>query len=131
MNEKLGGCMKFADKVKDLRKKAGWTQKDLADQLGVTVRTVGSYETGQSYPKSRQIYDKMAKIFAVDRNYLLMEEVEEGRGGGMDPDPGMAEAQDLVRRASAMFAGGSLTEEDKDAVMRALQDAYWEGRKEG
>ena len=31
----------------------------------------------------------------------------------------------MVAGVSALFAGGELSENDKDAVMRALQDAYW------
>ena len=33
--------------------------------------------------------------------------------------------EELVAGVSALFAGGELSENDKDAVMRALQDAYW------
>ena len=38
---------------------------------------------------------------------------------------GMRDAEELVAGVSALFAGGELSENDKDAVMRALQDAYW------
>ena len=39
-------------------------------------------------------------------------------------------AERLVQQAGVLFAGGRLSEEDKDAVMRALQDAYWQARQE-
>ena len=29
---------------------------------------------------------------------------------------------------SCLFAGGTLSEQDKDAVMKALQDIYWESK---
>ena len=29
---------------------------------------------------------------------------------------------------SGLFAGGTLSEQDKDAVMKALQDIYWESK---
>ena len=29
-----------------------------------------------------------------------------------------------------LFAGGSLDDEDKDAVMRSIMDAYWESKNE-
>ena len=35
------------------------------------------------------------------------------------------DAETLSADVSALFAGGELSEEAKDAVMRALQDAYW------
>ena len=28
-----------------------------------------------------------------------------------------------------MFAGGRLSEEDRDAAMEAIQQAYWDGRR--
>ena len=37
-------------------------------------------------------------------------------------------AQDLIDGMSGLFAGGTLSEQDKDAVMKALQDIYWESK---
>ena len=43
---------------------------------------------------------------------------------------GRAQAENLVRQISGLFAGGSLDDEDKDAVMRSIMDAYWESKNE-
>ena len=40
----------------------------------------------------------------------------------------MKQAQQLIDGMSGLFAGGSLSEQDKDAVMKALQDIYWESK---
>ena len=40
----------------------------------------------------------------------------------------MKQAQELIDGMSGLFAGGSLSEQDKDAVMKALQDIYWESK---
>lgn len=119
--------MNFGEKVRKLRKENKYTQKDLADILGVSTRTVVSYENGQSYPKQREIYERLAQTFQVDINYFYMENEDQSSYGEEDVQ---AQAKKLIDQASAMFAGGSLSEEDKDAVMRALQDAYWDGRKD-
>lgn len=34
----------------------------------------------------------------------------------------------LIEGMSGLFAGGTLSEQDKDAVMKALQDIYWESK---
>ena len=69
--------MTFGEKVKSLREKQGWTQKELAERLHVSMRTVVSYERGQSYPKQRRMYTTMANLFSVDVNYLYTEREEE------------------------------------------------------
>ena len=40
----------------------------------------------------------------------------------------MRQAQDLIEGMSGLFAGGTLSDQDKDAVMKALQDIYWESK---
>lgn len=125
--------MNFAEKVKNLRKKKGWTQRELGDKLGLTMRTIGSYESGRSYPKSRSIYRDMAKLFSVDINYLRVEEEEYKEEFLINEGSESKEndqVQNLIKEVALMFAGGRLSEEDKDAVMRALQDAYWDAKKE-
>lgn len=44
-----------AEFVKKLRYNKGWTQKDLADFIGVSLRTVTSYELGGVIPKAKQL----------------------------------------------------------------------------
>lgn len=123
--------MTFGEKVKALREKQGWTQKELAERLHVSTRTVVSYERGQSYPKQRRTYTTLAALFSVDVNYLYTEHEEDSAF----PKTSSATEQEeevsrLLRQARAMFSGGTLSEDDKDAVMRALQEAYWDARKE-
>lgn len=123
--------MKFGEKVRKLRRERGLIQQELADILGVSVRTIKNYESGNSYPKKRDIYKKLADYFNVNINYFLTEDenfiIQANNQYGYH---GSIQAQELVQSASALFAGGSLSEEDKDAVMRALQDAYWDAKKE-
>lgn len=61
--------MTFGEKVKSLRKKHGLSQPELAQAIGVSVRTIASYEAGRSYPKVRDMYDRLARVFGVDVNY--------------------------------------------------------------
>lgn len=126
--------MKFGEKVRALREEKGMTQKDLAEALQVSTRTVVSYERGQSYPKQRRVYDHLASLFDVETNYLYMEDEAAGQTGASAEMPlqgtDREAAERLVQQAGVLFAGGRLSEEDKDAVMRALQDAYWQARQE-
>lgn len=122
--------MKFGEKVKNLRKDKGLTQTDLAKQLCVSLRTVISYETGKSYPKRREIYATLADYFHIDVNYLLTEDEEFIAQNKEKYDIQCPiKAHELVAKISGLFASGELLEAEKDAVMQALQQAYWDSKK--
>jgi transcriptional regulator with XRE-family HTH domain len=57
-------------RIKELRKKKGITQKELASYLGVSDRAVGYYESGQRTPPP-DILQKIADFFNVSTDYLL------------------------------------------------------------
>lgn len=54
----------IVNRVRELRVAAGMTQKDLADQLGVTVPTVSKWELGQRTPELERVF-RMTLIFGV------------------------------------------------------------------
>ena len=123
--------MKFGEKLVKLRIKKGITQAQTADIIGISRRTYINYETKGSYPRDREIYKKLADLFECDHNYLLTEDEEfvinASKKYGTN---GRREAEKLVSQLCGMFAGGELSEEDRDAVMRALTDAYFECKEE-
>lgn len=123
--------MKFCDKVRSMRREFHFTQSELAEKLGVSLRTVTNYETGQRYPQRREIYDKLGEIFHVHPNYFLSEdEGEELMPRPIYPsEPQDVQMNHLVRQVTSLFAGGRLSEHDKDAVMRALTEAYWDSKQ--
>lgn len=90
------------------------------------LRTITNYEKGESYPKQREIYGKMAEILGVDINYLLTENEEfyinanEKYGA-----TGAQQAKALMQEVTGLFAGGELDQDDMDEMMKAIQDAYW------
>ena len=43
---------------------------------------------------------------------------------------GAKQAEEIVAEVTGLFAGGELSEEDKDEVMQALQQAYWDAKEE-
>ena len=60
--------MTFGERIRELRTQKGLTQPQLADSIGVSVRTVKSYELGTSLPKTRETYQKLAEFFDVNIN---------------------------------------------------------------
>lgn len=68
--------MIFADKLIAIRKKAGWSQEELAEQLNVTRQSVSKWEGAQSVPDIERIL-LMSRLFGVSTDYLLKDELGE------------------------------------------------------
>ena len=67
--------MILADKIIALRKKAGWSQEELAQQLNVSRQSVSKWEGAQSVPDLERIL-QMSHLFGVSTDYLLKDELE-------------------------------------------------------
>ena len=48
--------MTIGEKISELRRNAGLTQRDLALKIGVTPSAVGNYEQGVSFPREEVLY---------------------------------------------------------------------------
>lgn len=68
--------MILADKIIALRNRSGWSQEELAEQLGVTRQSVSKWEGAQSVPDMDKIV-RMSRLFGVTTDYLLKDELEE------------------------------------------------------
>lgn len=123
--------MKFGEKLRDLRQENGLTQAELAEKAGISLRTISYYESGTTYPKNRNVYDTLAHILDVDVNYLRNEGDEFITSARQKYGyRGAKQAEEIVAEVTGLFAGGELSEEDKDSVMQALQQAYWDAKEE-
>ena len=60
----------FADRLKELRKEKGVTQRQMADLLGIAERNYQRYETGVVDPTASTAV-KIADFFEVSVDYLI------------------------------------------------------------
>lgn len=67
--------MILADKIINERKKSGWSQEELAEQLSVSRQSISKWEGAQAIPDIQKII-KMAELFGVTTDYLLKDELE-------------------------------------------------------
>ena len=122
--------MSFGEKLKKLRMQAGLSQEKLAAALGITKRTVINYEMGKSLPPAESLTN-ISKYFGVTIDELITEQEEFiAKAGEQDGSRGKRDAAALVNEVTGLFAGGRLSEDDRDAVMRAIQNAYWIAKEE-
>ncbi len=71
--------MIFADKLIQLRKKAGWSQEELAEQMKVSRQSVSKWEGAQAVPDLQKIL-QLSELFGVSTDYLLKDSIEETEG---------------------------------------------------
>lgn len=67
--------MILADKIMQLRKKRGWSQEELAEQMEISRQSVSKWESGASIPDLERII-AMSRLFGVSTDYLLKDEIE-------------------------------------------------------
>lgn len=121
--------MVFKERLRELRIEANLTQAELAERAGVSTRTIQNYELGTRKPVHMEMVQKLAAALGTTTEYLLSEnEAFVAQASEQYGRRGMMQAKELIDGMSGLFAGGSLSDEDKDAVMKALQDIYWESK---
>ena len=121
--------MEFGEKLKNVRKKRNMTQQELAKATGVSKRTIQFYENNKRYPRKRKFYYQIAEIFDVDVNCFLNDDeeflLESGEQFGRR---GQIQAQQVLEQASALFAGGELSEEDQIIFLNEIQQLYLDSK---
>lgn len=125
---------RFSEKIKAARAEAGLSQSELAEQVDVSIRSISAYETGVAMPRGTTMR-KLARTLAVSLEYLTNDEVTDPKAGmakqivledirGRYGNRGVAEADMLLQSNRALFAGGVLSQEAKDAFFQAVMTAY-------
>ena len=104
--------MILAEKIMTLRKRAGWSQEELAAQLGVSRQSVSKWEGAQSVPDMQKVV-QMSRLFGVTTDYLLKEELGE-------PEPAPAESDAPLRRVTMEQAADYLAQRQAAAPKLAL-----------
>ena len=107
--------MTFSDKLIALRRKAGWSQEELAERLNVSRQSVSKWEGAQSMPDIDKIV-QLSSLFGVTTDYLL-------KDGQDDPQPAAAETPSPLPRVTLAQAEDYLTRAQANAPRMALAAA--------
>ena len=122
--------MTFGEKVRAAREARNMTQEQLADAIGMSKRMVSYWENHGKLPKSRDTYPIIADALGIDVSVLLDDDAEfVVKAAETYGNRGAQQALQLVQQITGLYAGGELEEEDMDAMMKAIQDAYWIAKK--
>jgi len=97
--------MAFKDTFLQLRKERGWTQAQVADQVGISVGQVKKYEKGDSAPNLHAL-GRIARVFGVSSDEFVF---ENGKGIA-----GVKLETELLERFEKV---AQLPKEEKDAIL--------------
>ncbi|NLL80054.1 MAG: helix-turn-helix domain-containing protein [Clostridiales bacterium] len=111
--------MILADKIIQLRKKNGWSQEELANQMNVSRQSVSKWESAQSVPDLDKIL-QLSQIFGVSTDYLLKDEIELEEYNGSVPVSGEDIPSAEVRRVPMEEANAFLAVKQRTAKPVAL-----------
>ncbi len=67
--------MKLQDKIFQLRKQAGMSQEEAANQLNISRQALSRWENGSAQPAANNIAE-LSKLFGVTTDYLLNEDYQ-------------------------------------------------------
>lgn len=126
---------RFGEKVKSTRESLKLGQEQLANLIGVSRRTIVSYETGNAIPREKTLR-KLAEALGVTVHFLINDTCDEPTAG-IEEEPfiqaardtfgkkGAEEMANLLAQNEALFAGGTLSEDQKDMFYEAISRAYF------
>lgn len=126
----------FSEKVREARQLLNLSQEELGRLVGVSARAVVAYETTETKPRASTLR-KLADTLKVSVDYLKNDGIDDPLYG-IEKQPFVDEARALygskaareidflMERNAALFAGGEISQEAKDAYFEAVMQAYLE-----
>ena len=99
--------MRFGDNLKNLRKKKGYSQEELAEKVGVSRQSVSKWECAEAYPEMEKILS-LCEIFHCKLNTIVHEDMSD-----------IEELGEEVKRSVVKF------KKEKQQKMKSLSKAIY------
>ena len=107
--------MEFSERLKELRKKANFTQVEVAEKLGISQPAYASWERGAKKPTQENLV-KIAQVLNVSIDYLV---------GNSEEKPNELDNIELLFRMNSK----GLTDEEKAVFKKELIEFMEERKK--
>ena len=98
-------AMPLGERIRQLRKEAGWSQAELAEKIAADAGRVNKYEAGRMAPAAESLV-RLAEVLNVSIDYLLIDDI---------PRRPLHSAQDALGDRLAVVA--ELADEDLNLVV--------------
>ncbi|MBQ2279635.1 MAG: helix-turn-helix transcriptional regulator [Ruminococcus sp.] len=112
----------YGERLLKARKKKELTRVELGKLCGITGRTIQNYELGHVTPNRIDVSQRLADVLDISVDYLIYGEKEETELTEEDK-------KEILAHASALFAGGKLSDEEQLAFIYELQTLYMKARQ--
>lgn len=132
--------MELSEKIKKCRIECGLSQAALAEKIGSTTRSISAYESGARKPRPEKL-EKLAQVLGVSTIYLN-DPTCYNRYEGIERDEyisrarkryghtGAVDVEALLAENQSLFAGGDLSENQKDQYFHAVTELYFQAKEE-
>lgn len=118
----LGGYVKMIDKkqlgkqLKELRKKRGWRQDEVADKVGLSRPAISNIESGNR-ALTLTTLKKFCELYQIDITYFGLE------------TKNFDENVDLIARLDKIFSSNDIPKETKDDLYTDIMRIYLRNKK--
>lgn len=127
--------MKFNEKLDILLSRRNIKRVDFADRVGITYRAFAYYMSDTRKPR-KSVLERIAKELKVTPDFLLddsaelqLTQEEKFIKSMSDSGKNTTEAARFLSQSKGLFAGNSLSDDDKYHLMRCLTEIYEDSRK--
>ena len=112
----------YGERLMRARKEKELSREELGKLCGITGRTIQNYELGHVTPNRIDVSQRLADVLDISVDYLIYGEKEETELTEEDK-------KEILAHASALFAGGKLSDEEQLAFIYELQTLYMRARQ--
>ena len=112
----------YGERLMRARKEKELSREELGKLCGITGRTIQNYELGHVTPNRIDVSQRLADVLDISVDYLIYGEKEETELTEEDK-------KEILAHASALFAGGKLSDDEQLAFIDELQTLYMKARQ--
>ena len=107
----------YGERLLKARTSKKLSREELGKLCGITGRTIQNYELGYITPNKINTSQKLAEALEISVDYLMYGKKEE-------TELTQEDKEEILSHASALFAGGKLSEDEQLAFINELQTLY-------
>ncbi len=112
----------YGDRLLNARKAKKMTRSELSALCGISTKTIQNYEMGRVTPNRIDVSQRFAEALDISVDYLINGESE-------SDELSQDDKEEILANASALFAGGKLSEDEQLAFINELQTLYLDAKK--